>query len=645
MLTAQAHRLLTRRPQRTGSRMLALWIGAVLAIVAGTGRAEAHAIVVQTDPADGATLSAAPKLIRVWFSEPVVPNLTKLWLVDSTGQSIPVTFTEDLAGAPLGPTQQVVLDVAVPHLAPGAYRLTWQTVSNTDLHATSGALVFGVQATPVMGPAETERAPSPLEVLFHWIDLACLAALTGAVALAAQSARLDRRGLPIQTIEQTRRRLLTLAAWACVVGALGGVGRLVVQRADLGDSWGEIVLATRFGQLWLAHELLLGLAAAGAMVQVRWPRRVRLAGLGLGVLALAALEILSTHITDLYGFSWLRLAAGCVHLLGAGLWAGGVAALAVSCWPLLRRGPAERAVAQALLRGFGWLALGSVGVLGVTGLFLSGQLVASVDAWLQTLYGQTLLVKIGLVLATGLVGLLNSAALHETLARAIGGVLRRPLGWAPFGVGRLRQTLMLEVVLASGVMFLTAVLGAAQPARGPQWDPSTGPNVVPGEISASAGDLLVTLSVKPDRPGQNFVAVGVYDTRRPAPAPIDKVLVRFGRPDGGGALLTAVADSLGSGHYQVTGSMIDAAGNWQLEVVVQRPGLSDAHLATGWTVLPPASALTPRPVLVSNTPLAPVMSLTALGLGTILTLGWAALWLLRRGRAGRVGGDAAAAVR
>ena len=41
---------------------------------------------------------------------------------------------------------------------------------------------------------------------------------------------------------------------------------------------------------------------------------------------------------------------------------------------------------------------------------------------------------------------------------------------------------------------------------------------------------MVTLALKPNRPGQNFVTLGVFDTRRPAPAPIDEVAVQLQGP-------------------------------------------------------------------------------------------------------------------
>ena len=87
--------------------------------------------------------------------------------------------------------------------------------------------------------------------------------------------------------------------------------------------------------------------------------------------------------------------------------------------PLLRAGPEQLALAWAILRRFGALAAGSLAALLITGLFMSGQQVASLDALLTTLYGRALLLKIGLAAAVALIGLRNAAALHPRVAAAL----------------------------------------------------------------------------------------------------------------------------------------------------------------------------------------------------------------------------------
>ena len=69
---------------------------------------------------------------------------------------------------------------------------------------------------------------------------------------------------------------------------------------------------------------------------------------------------------------------------------------------------------------------------------------------------------------------------------------------------------------ALALLLLAATLGAIQPARGFEFDPPAA-TAVP-TMTTNADDLIVTFALKPNQPGRNFVSLGVFDTRRPAPA-------------------------------------------------------------------------------------------------------------------------------
>src|SRR6185369_17246658 len=112
--------------------------------------------------------------------------------------------------------------------------------------------------------------------------------------------------------------------------------------------------------------------------------------------------------------------------LAAGIWVGGLLALALAIVPLLRAGPEQMALAWVILRRFGALAAASLAALLITGLFMSGQQVASLDALLTTLYGRALLLKLGLVAAIVLIGLRNAASLHPRVASALRRLLPHP---------------------------------------------------------------------------------------------------------------------------------------------------------------------------------------------------------------------------
>jgi hypothetical protein len=170
--------------------------------------------------------------------------------------------------------------------------------------------------------------------------------------------------------------------------------------------------------------------------------------------------------------------------------------------------------------------------------------------------------------------------------------------------------------VAAAVLSVVAVLGMTPPARGPAYDPI--PLAVrTTTVSGQADDLFILLSVRPNRPGRNFVSIGVHDTRRPSPAPIDEVRVRLLSPAGAAAGPEVVARSIGDGRYELAGDAIGSPGDWTIALTIVRHGLPPALLTTPWTVVPMAIPIAPRRVIVSDDPLAPVLTAAALA-GTFL---------------------------
>jgi len=341
------------------------------------------------------------------------------------------------------------------------------------------------------------------------------------------------------------------------------------------------------------------------------------------VVALALTEALSSHAASQPGRMILLVAADTLHLLAAGIWAGGLLALALAVLPMLRRENESAVLAWAILRRFGALAAASLAVLAVTGLYAGGQQVASLDALLTTLYGQSLLVKIGLAIGAALLGLLNAGTLHPRVAALLP---KRRRGPRP--LISLARRVLLEGIGAALILLLASLLGATQPARGPAFDPPA-PQPTPETITTSAADLIVMLSVKPNQPGQNFMAINVFNTRRPAPAPIQRVAVELQSPGQPGARRLLAVAPLDGAHYQIAGETIDTAGNWAFTVLIDRPGLAEARVRIPWAVQP-ATAAQAGPAWISNQPLGPALTLAAGLLLLGLAGAGAALWALRR---------------
>jgi copper transport protein len=580
---------------------LALLAGALATLAAPAAPASAHAYLAGSAPADGAILDRAPEALVLSFTEHVELSGTHIDIVDGDGRHWAVTAVavrphQDAppasgalatSGGALpnsGPAAVVAdtgtpVDVVagLPHLPANTYHVAWRTLSSDDLHQTTGTLVIGVQRqVTAAGPAPGPGGPGLRESVLRGVGLVGLCTLVGGAALAMALALLARR----RTLRwypdgvALRGRMLRVAAWGGAVALLAVPAQLLLQ-ASAGSS--AFLVAQAGSGRWLMREI----GPAMLVAAVLWARRGVRPGWTPPVVTLgAAGAVLAAAGTALLGHPGTSTLAGTVHVLAAGGWAGGVLVAAVALVPALGSHPGQ---VRLVLRAFAVLAAGCLAVLTVTGLLMTGALVATVDALLTTPYGLLLLAKVAAVGVAGLLGL-------RTFRR-----LRHAEPALP------RRGLVAEAVVLVAVLGLAGSLAAAGPARGPRF-PTGGRVVTQPEVSGQAADLVDTVRIRPNRPGRNVVTVTLADTRRPAPAPVTGVSVLLTGPDGTRRVHPVTRTTDG---WVVTVDDIRAAGDWRVSVTVMRDGLSPVTDAHVWAVAPPATAAVP--VFVSSAPLEPLL--------------------------------------
>jgi len=384
---------------------------------------------------------------------------------------------------------------------------------------------------------------------------------------------------------------------------------------------------TRFGSLWLARECaLLAMTLAAALDRCG----VRQAGGAALVLApaLAVAQALNSHAAALTQDSLPAVASDAVHLLAAAVWVGGLFALVVALRPLMRSGDRSlSALARTGWRRFGVLAAACLGLLLVTGLYAIGRQIASLDALLTTLYGRVLIGKLTLVLTASMLGLANGLLLRPRLAASLARLFRRPAGSAARGWRRLPALVLAEASLGVVVFLAAALITSVAPARGPEFAPP--PADEPSYRSQPVDDLILTLSARPNRPGQNIFGVGVLNTRRPPLSETLGVTLRLTSPEGE-RTLSAKAEVVSPGEYRLTGDYLSAAGSWQIDVAAHRSGLPDAVARFDWSVPPLVTDVAPRSVLVSSSPLEGPLTVAALTLAVLLIVAAVAMRLTGR---------------
>jgi putative copper export protein len=205
--------------------------------------------------------------------------------------------------------------------------------------------------------------------------------------------------------------------WLEDIGLLGAIGSLVIRR--LGRNQPGIAWARPRMEFALGAAFVGGLGLMLAERPLPWPEFIRVVSEGLALViclrgkpyvapfvAIAAVVMpLSAHAAVVEPAAGAEF-ADALHILSAGMWAGGILALASLNPPGGWRG----AEARALLARFSPVALIAFGITALTGVLrATEQLVSLSDLW-TTPYGVVLALKVG---GVGVMLVLSALALRR----------------------------------------------------------------------------------------------------------------------------------------------------------------------------------------------------------------------------------------
>jgi copper transport protein len=458
-------------PRRARGQAPRIALGCLLlaAIVSFPG-SSAHASLASSDPAADSTVQTSLRSVELRFTEPVDREYSSAEVADASGYGVATGPVEFDAAAP------GTLRVPVRILAEGPYAVTWRALT-ADGHTVQGSFTFQVGSGAV--------DPSVLA-----LQRGAGAGWSGAIEAGARAAfylgLLTAAGtmfyaLVIERSAEVPRRLFAAGALAGAVGALGGLagflflsGRLGLGLIEGAQTAAGSVLAGRAALLYAAA----GLLGAGVARPAFRQRNVAWVALALAAGAIVATAFGSHAAADPDSRA-LGIAMDLGHLLVGAVWVGGVFSFV-----LLRGTRDKAATADAIARFTPW-ALGSVGLLVLTGAYAGLQRIPRLaDLWEQP-YGQTLALKVLLV-----VPLLALGYHHKERALPA-------LRAGRMGVGAFQRTIAGEALLLVGVLVASGVLATSTPAdlAAPVFVPAPAPFV---DHEATTWTTHVALRLRPN---------------------------------------------------------------------------------------------------------------------------------------------------
>lgn len=483
-------------------RLVLLVSGVWLALLATAAPASAHPVLLFTDPALDGAVAEPPRSVTLVFNEGVTVGEQAITVTDLDDNDVAV-------GAATTKKEGTVVTAPVTtELAPGTYRVRWEA-TGVDGHGVDGEFRFAV-GTAVTGTGATSAAQEPdwTAALVRWFLLAGFALAFG--------------GLIGERITATARRenpdLRPVRPWShhgAALGLLAALASGAVLVTDIGsasalwDSGPGLVVLAQLAGFGLALVLLALRRRMWALVPLV---AVPLAE-GVGSHSNVELPIAGAALTGL-------------HLAAAALWVGtllhvGRAAVRWRSW----RG-AVRWVLVSYARMAAWVFV----LVVATGLTMA-LLLVPLPALTTSAYGQSLLVKLGLVaMATGLALAGRWALRRQRLGRVTNTV-------------RVEVTTLVAVLAATSVLVSTPTPGTADAAPPP---PAPRGVAVPAgglagqvgvNVVASEGQIVVRLSTP--RPGDVYAERETPDfelSGHVEPADGSRTAVRF-RSCGGGCFV------------------------------------------------------------------------------------------------------------
>jgi copper transport protein len=496
------------------------------------------------------------------FSERPDPKVSYIRVADAQGQRI--DKNDFAVTGDHGRQAAVTLDTS--KVKDGIYTVSWFTMSLDDGHIAEGAYVFGVGKAVVPaggGPGETRAVTSYADAVAKWPLLVAQAAIVGG---AMTHAILHNK---VESRASRRFSVIVLASAGAM--AASATGMAFLQAISLADAAGvpvvqalqSLIASSPSGAVWLYRLAASAIVAGSILAYMKTSKKPLLyAALAAGAFSLFSNSMLS-HNSAAPFLPELATALDWVHFMAVSAWVGGLFYLAAVFAPATRRLPRQLATA---LPSFSLVATISLGVIGVTGIYMAWVHLHTLDSLFATPYGISLAIKLGAALPMVLLGAYHQLKLHREIV-----VLAKSGGQEYATTRRFGRTIKAEALVGIGVLFAASLLTITSPPS--EAMQQSGPHYM-NRVNVDGTDVM--LEISPFQPGVNTFTVTLAEGGRP-PQNIASVVLRFTNVDAGAGPLIATLQKTGDGVYSATGGYLSQTGEWKMDLITQRINAYDLN--------------------------------------------------------------------
>lgn len=569
----------------------------IVLILALPSPVSAHADLVQSYPVAGNIYPVGTLTqVSLQFDEAIEPSFSAIEVYNSSLERF------DVGEVQPNPADVFNILVNLSELGEDTYTVVWTVVSRIDGHSTSGIFTFSVGTDndnhlPLANPValSSNSRLNLWEVGIRWLLFSSAFIIFGAFFVTKRILGEDVNAGVIEyenvfsVIKRSQDSLTTKAlfVWFMAGLALFIFQSLVIGRKDLLDVLIDGIpmqlLTTRFGLIWVIRQLL---ALGIFFLHRNKPNSFKVVKLFLAAGLLLSLS-LSSH--NAAGALWplMSIFVDWFHLLANGTWIGGLLVLTISFLPALHCLPPDERlqVAVTTLQRFSPLALGSVVVAFVTGIFSASLHFLTPEDIIGSPYGKTLLIKLALAILVLFFGLANTLALKPKWRQRFMLLIRRVDRWRE----KLAQRVQIETFIGLLILLTTALLTTLptpppQPIPEGQQLPS---NSVLREIDLPDDQIKVFFTLAPNWTGWNRYIIVLQDDDGNPISDAERIRLRFFLPKADARTDWLIAAPTQDGLYIAAGQELVLVGEWQIEIDIRRSNMDDVRFPVAWSMEPP----------------------------------------------------------
>ena len=571
-----------------------------------------------------------PTSISILFSERPDPKVSYIHVTNSAGQKVDnddfkITGQND---------REATISLDNNLIKEGVYSVSWLTLSLDDGHVAKGTYVVGVGdltggETVPKNATQQEDLFSPILAIMKAPIIIGEVCILGFVFSQLYLWRdLNRIGLGPAIHLLSKGKMRSIITISSIVMVVLSTSYLLFQAALITENesgyfnyLSVLFFETNNGMVWLLriiccivllssvnfYSKIKSKNSTGISAVSHTRRRTLLWILLVTIGFFIAVNSSVSHSSSVESWSQIGILTDLVHTVIVSIWIGGLAYISYVFFPNIKNitktisenvqtsSIQQISVELLIVARFSVLATISIGIIGITGLFLAWLHIHTIDELLVSDYGRTLIVKLSIALPVIILG-----GYHQFWISRVSKIrhVEKSYGEKPNGKklrlklqSSLKSTIKIEAIFMLFILSAASLLTVTSP---PSQDHQmmhmdTSDKLVSSDMRSNFVEILeiqgvpISLFISPFVVGFNNFTLNFLGEYQNV-SELSNVFIEFKKADLSLSAINAKFERSNDTAYSTFGGYLSQPGEWDLKITVQRSGSYDLTYRLGLMV-------------------------------------------------------------